>query len=204
MRSPDSFPVGRLARSGCSGGSLLLARRGSLASVRRIITVMIAVFAGGAAWLLWLVGNPPETLDPSGDAIFVHAGGNGERIRAGMELFDRGVAPVLVFSDPEPGSVPPGLCSAGAAVMCLVPDPPDTAGEAIDLGRLIREQSWDEVVVVTSDYHLRRAVMLDRSCTDAEILPIPAHSSRAEGPVTDVEVQEAIALAAGWIFQRCR
>jgi len=170
---------------------------------RRVLTGIIAILAGTAGWLLWLVNNPTVVDDPSADAIFVHAGGQGERVEMALQLFDEGAAPVLVLSNPEPGSVPGGLCESGSAVICVVPSPPDTAGEALSLGKLVDDRGWDRVIVVTSDYHLRRASMLDRSCTHADIVPVEARSPRSARPISDVEVQEAIALIISWFARRC-
>lgn len=168
-----------------------------------MLILTVAAVATLAGWLLWLVGNPLTAEDPTGDAIFVHAGGQGERIQTGLELLESGAAPVLVLSNPEPGSVPSGLCTSNDAVICVVPSPADTAGEAASIARLIEEHSWDQVIAVTSDYHLRRATMLDRSCTDAALLPVAAPSRRSRRPISDVEVREAIALAFSWLGQRC-
>jgi hypothetical protein len=164
---------------------------------------IVAALAVVAGWLLWLVNNPATVDDPSGDAIFVHAGGQGERVEMALQLFDEGAAPVLVLSNPEPGSVPSGLCESGSAVICVIPSPADTAGEALSLGKLVDERGWNRVIVVTSDYHLRRASMLDRSCTNADVVPVEVRSRRSARPISDVEVREAIALIVSWLAQPC-
>jgi len=152
----------------------------------------------------WLVLNPPATAAPVGDAIFVHAGGRGERVQAAVELFEAGVAPVLVVSDPGVRSafVPRGLCDV-PAVVCVMPEPINTAGEAQALGGLVDSNGWDRVVVVTSDYHMRRAMVLDSSCTTASIEPVPAASRRGRRLLSPANIEETLGLAFSWLIQRC-
>lgn len=173
--------------------------------MRRLITIILSVAVLVFGWLGWLVANPPVDADPSADAIFVHAGGRGERVRAGIELLDGGAAPTLVVSNPgvRSSQVPRGLCGSDDRIICVTPPTIDTAGEARALGEIVEREGWSNVIVVTSDYHLRRAAVLDSSCTDAEVEAVAARTGRSRSPVTDVRVRETIGLAYGWLFQRC-
>jgi hypothetical protein len=166
----------------------------------------LSIVAMGAAivWLGWLVVNPPVDPSPTGDAIFVHAGGSGERVEAAIDLFDTGAAPVLVISDPGGRSsrVPRGLCGSEPSIICVTPATIDTAGEARALGSLVAERGWERVVVVTSDYHQRRASMLDSSCTSATIENAPA-AARRRRVILGSRIQETLGLAFSWLFQRC-
>jgi uncharacterized SAM-binding protein YcdF (DUF218 family) len=49
-------------------------------------------------------------------------------------------------------------------------------GEAEAVGRLARARGWRQIVVVTSRYHVRRAAMLFRRCTDARLDVVPVHA----------------------------
>jgi uncharacterized SAM-binding protein YcdF (DUF218 family) len=172
--------------------------------IRRLLALSVVVGFGIATGLAWLVMNPPVDAAPSGDAIFVHAGGSGERVRAGIALFDAGVAPYLVISDPggRSSQVPRGLCGSEPSIICVTPSTIDTAGEARALGTLVSERGWDTIVVVTSDYHQRRAAMLDASCTSATIESAPA-TGRRRRVIVGSRIQETIGLAYSWLFQRC-
>ncbi len=172
---------------------------------RSLALALAAVVTVTMAWLAWMVANPITAASPSGDAIFVHAGGNGERLRTAVALFEEGVAPVIVVSNPggRSSQVPPGLCGSSESVICVTPATIDTAGEARALGDLVAEQGWDRVVVVTSDYHVSRAGLLDRSCTDAEIEAVAAPARRRQPLVTSARVQETLGLAYSWMFQTC-
>jgi uncharacterized SAM-binding protein YcdF (DUF218 family) len=174
--------------------------------MRRLLAlVTVLTLVGVTGWLGWRVANPRTSEAPIGDAIFVHAGGNGERLRTAMALYEEGVAPVIVVSNPGGRSsrVPGSLCDSGEPIMCVTPPTVDTAGEARVLASLVEEEGWDQVVVVTSDYHLARATALDESCTDAMIEPVAAAARRRQPVVTSARVQETLALAYSWMFQTC-
>lgn len=176
------------------------------AVVRRVLAfTILAAMLGVVASLAWVVANPRTSILPTGDAIFVHAGGNGERLEVALTLFEEGAAPVMVVSDPggRSSSVPAGLCDSGPAVFCVTPSTIDTAGEARALGELVESEGWNQVVVVTSDYHLSRAVLLDRSCTDANIEPVAAPARRRQPVVTWARVQETLGIPYSWLFQTC-
>jgi uncharacterized SAM-binding protein YcdF (DUF218 family) len=184
-----------------------LARNGgSLSALRRLLALAVVfLLVGASGWLAWRVANPRTSDAPIGDAIFVHAGGNGERLRTAMALYEEGVAPVVVVSNPggRSSQVPRSLCDSGEPIVCVTPSTIDTAGEARALASLAEEEGWDQVVVVTSDYHLARATVLDESCTDAVIEPVAAPARRRQPVVTSARVQEMLGLAYSWLFQTC-
>lgn len=171
--------------------------------MRRLLALVVAVLLGATGWLGWRVANPHTSDAPIGDAIFVHAGGNGERLRTAMALYEDGVAPVIVVSNPggRSSQVPRTLCDSGEPILCVTPPTIDTAGEARALASLVETEGWDQVVVVTSDYHLARATVLDDSCTDAVIEPVAAR--RRQPVVTSARVQETFGLVYSWLFQTC-
>jgi hypothetical protein len=142
-------------------------------SLRRWLRLFGAgVLVVGAVLFVLVLGEPVDAR-PTGDAVVVHAGGTGERLDRALELIDDGAAPVLVvmYGDHPDFPQAPGLCGAEEPfeVICPSPEPVSTVGEARALGTLIDDQGWDEVVIVTSDYHVRRAKLLDARCTDATI-----------------------------------
>ena len=98
----------------------------------------------------------------------------GERIDAALSLMDRGAAPTLVVmylgTDLYPDAT--GLCEQEVPyeVICPAPDPVTTIGEAQAIGELEDAEGWDRIVIVTTDYHVRRAKHLDGKCADAAVL----------------------------------
>lgn len=144
---------------------------------RRRLRVLAAVAASGivvSLWLLALVLAVPVDEAPTGDAVIVHAGGRGERIDRALDLMEEGAAPTLVVmylgTDLYPDDA--ALCGQTEpyAVLCPAPEPVTTIGEAQEIGDLEAANGWDRIVIVTTDYHVRRAKLLDNKCADAEVL----------------------------------
>jgi uncharacterized SAM-binding protein YcdF (DUF218 family) len=108
------------------------------------------------------------------DAVAVLGGGRGERLARGMAVREAAGAPVLVLSDgarrkdERRGAATLGRALAasdpGYEVLCPVPVPYSTRGEAHMVAALARDRRWRRVVVVTSDYHVRRAQLLMARC----------------------------------------
>lgn len=131
--------------------------------------VLLAILAAIGGVLLVAVLKPPVSTDPKGDAVVVHAGGRGERLRRALELIQAGAAPTLVIMGGSSEKWPEArqLCGQMAPfeVLCPEPKPGSTLGEAQALAVLAAANGWESVVAVTSDYHLRRAHLLDRKCS---------------------------------------
>ena len=120
-----------------------------------------------------LFGFPSEHVPAHADAVVVLAGGKKERLRRGLELMHRNVAPVLVISDGWDPTWPAAnrLCAGRTSfrVICFRASPYSTRGEARSTGRLARQLGWSEIVVVTSTYHLTRARWLFDRCVEAKV-----------------------------------
>lgn len=135
------------------------------------------------------VARPSTVQARSADAVMVHAGREA-RLDGGLELVEAGVAPVLVVSAVgsgyDRGNVAvDALCrwEEPFEVLCPVPEPSSTIGEARAFGRLAEQHGWETVAVVTSRGHLTRARLAVSQCTDAEVLPVAADSSPWVGTV---------------------
>lgn len=118
-----------------------------------------------------------------------------DRFERAVALYQAGRARVLVFSSVRPPA--PGLAGEGerlrliamgrgvplSAIM-LTAETINTASEADALSALARQQHWKRVLLVTSAYHMPRAMRLFRN-TPAEIVPVPvgyeARNSRLRG-----------------------
>ena len=100
--------------------------------------------------------------------MVVLAGSPGDRLPEGIALVRRGVAPVLYVSDGE-RQASRSLCRRRAPyrVLCVHPDPYSTRGEAETVERIADARGWRRVVVVTSEYHVRRARLLFDRCLGA-------------------------------------
>ena len=140
----------------------------------------------------------PLASCPSGDAVFVFGGMLGPRDRAdggiawneAAERFDRairiikaGKSNVLVLSGgaeryeggPDEGELLKNEAEERGvpAEKLFVTNPTwNTRSEADDICQLAREMRWKRILLVTSAYHMPRAMRLTRSCS-AERIPIP-------------------------------
>lgn len=201
-----------------------------------------------AAWQLALLEGPIESGDGHQvagiDALLVLGGGVGissrgrvtlgaaaERVLRPVELYRRGVAPLLATSGPllqppPPDAAPPHLppllsypqvvarlwASLGVPPehIVLVEGPKSTQEEVEAYRRLIEEKGWRRVGLLTSAWHMRRAL---RHCRrlGVEVVAIPC-DVRGEPPRwrwrqllpsagalenTSVAWQEGLALLAG-------
>jgi uncharacterized SAM-binding protein YcdF (DUF218 family) len=135
---------------------------------------------------------------PHADAVFVFGGMLGPRDRDdgsiawndAAERFDRairimkvGKAGVLVFSGgaeryddgPDEGEfLKQEAISRGVPEQKLLvtSETWNTKSEAADLCRLTTQMQWKRVLLITSAYHMPRAMLLSRGCAD-ELIPVP-------------------------------
>ena len=127
------------------------------------------------------------------DAVVVLGGGHGERLARGLELVATTDARVLVLSDgarrkgERRGGDSDGRRLAATAppyeVLCPIPDPYRTRGEARMVAALARGRRWTRVLVVTSDYHVRRTrLLLARCAPEGCAVEVVGTPSRA-GPI---------------------
>lgn len=163
------------------------------------VVVVIVLGLGVRAVLV-----PPVADAPVGDAIVVHDGGHGERLRSGLALAANQAAPVVVVMNGENIDWPNGqrLCDQTEpfVVICPQPRPESTVGEAAVIQDLIVAQNWRRVVIVTSDYHLRRALMLDAKCAgDATLLGAGAPADITALRHTLLVIREVAALPHAWL-----
>jgi uncharacterized SAM-binding protein YcdF (DUF218 family) len=140
------------------------------------LVVLFALFCGATARLfIWPTTGMPERVD----AIVV-PGGPGNRIAAAIALAERGRARYLVLSEGEP--VPPQLCGAhvgAATVLCFMPNPDTTQGEAEATARLAKEYGFRSIVLVTTPDQTWRAELRFGRCYGGKIYavatPLPNH-----------------------------
>jgi len=142
------------------------------AVVGLVVLAGLVVITG--RWFVW-----PSTDDPGrADAIVMFAGGRGERLPAAQRLAGRGLAPTLVIMNGGDPAWPQAnaLCAGehAYAVVCPSPDPDTTRGEARTAAALAADEGWTSLVLVTSDYHLRRASLLLDRCFDGDVAAVAA------------------------------
>lgn len=152
--------------------------------MRLVVKILAGTVAITGLGLFLSVLRPPAVNDPTGDAVVVHAGGRGERLRRALEMMETGAAPTLVIMGGSADHWPAAQALCGQTspfeVLCPNPVPGTTMGEARALAALVTEHRWESVVALTSDYHLRRAHFLDRKCNPG--LVVHGVAARSELP----------------------
>jgi uncharacterized SAM-binding protein YcdF (DUF218 family) len=170
-------------------------------AVRRTAWTLLLILILTAALSLpfagrWLVYEDPIA---HADAIFVLAGARAERWLEAVDLFQRGVAPLIVLSPGRPEDAERVLRERGvrlpgeadlardamqqlgvpAAAIRILPGAVDnTAEEAAALHAAVRSSHWRSLIVVTSKYHSRRAAFaFDREFAGTGVV-IMVHATR--------------------------
>jgi uncharacterized SAM-binding protein YcdF (DUF218 family) len=139
--------------------------------LKRVLIVVEVLLVALVAASLYLFIFVPSAKPKHADAIVVLSSDR-PRYDAGLRLYRQHVAPTLVLSLPAFEGSGGGRCPRFA--LCFRADPYSTRGEAQAVARLAQKRGWRRIVVVTSRYHLRRARILFRRCTPAELLFVAA------------------------------
>lgn len=141
--------------------------------MQRILFSLVLIF------LIWLVGlaafittlPAPSSETPSGtDGVIVYTGGGGARILAGMSLFASGSGKRLLISGVNPTVTraniedlwtgPPELFEC---CVDLGLEARSTLGNAGEAAKWVDEHQTNNIVLVTSDYHMPRAMAATRA-----------------------------------------
>lgn len=125
----------------------------SLAALGVTISVFLVLTAVLFVW--------PSTNAPRHSNAIVVLGGSGLRVQKGLALARAGYAPNLVISITSLALCPPP--PIGVKVVCFIPDPLTTQGEARAVAKLAHEHHWRQIIVVSSVPQTTRArIRLDR------------------------------------------
>ena len=135
-----------------------------------VVELLLVLIVAASLYLFVFVPSPHPK---HADAIVVLSSDR-PRYELGMLLYRQGVAPTLALSLPV--FAEPGGFNCPARALCFRAHPYSTRGEAETVARLARTHNWRTIVVVTSRYHVRRAHMLFRRCTNAKLVFVPAHA----------------------------
>jgi uncharacterized SAM-binding protein YcdF (DUF218 family) len=144
---------------------------------------------------------------PAAEGMLPNVSESGERLEAGIILAQLGKAPWLVFTG---GRLPwenrprlEGEDSKAQAIIRGVPakkilvthEVANTADEARAIADLMREHDWHRVILVTTAWHMPRAVLLfKRAGVDCVIFPVDfrTESERRVTPLSFVPKVEAL------------
>jgi uncharacterized SAM-binding protein YcdF (DUF218 family)/glycosyltransferase involved in cell wall biosynthesis len=176
--------------------------------------------------LVWWAAAPLVRSVPPGpaDAIVVFAGGVGESGRAGggaqeriaqaVDLFKSGYAPVMILSSGyvysfKEAEVMRALAvdqSVPASAIVLERRAANTYQNVTFVDEILREHGWRRVLLVSSPYHMRRALLVWRKqAPEVTVLPSPVAQSQfyehTRGATLEQLrgiLQEYVAILAYW------
>jgi uncharacterized SAM-binding protein YcdF (DUF218 family) len=147
-----------------------------------IAALALAWVAGLAVFLAALPKQPPAPAHA--DGIVVYTGVGGARIATAMSLLGDGAGRRLLISGVNPqisrdevAKLWPGEPSAFDCCVDLGLEARSTTGNAIEVREWARRNDFRSIILVTSDYHMPRALLETRAqIPDAEIVPYPVGS----------------------------
>lgn len=153
--------------------------------VRAVFLGAIGVFTFFTnRWFL----NPQVTESLiAADAVVIFPGGPKaeERFELGIELMERGLAPILfVATDVIQSDLEAVVCDGSTydfEVKCVQSQPVNTHGNAVVTAATAAELGWESLILVTTDDHITRAHMLLKRCFGGEIqtaVAVPASEDR--------------------------
>jgi uncharacterized SAM-binding protein YcdF (DUF218 family) len=167
-------------------------RRRAYGWLRRILTAMVVLaLLGGAGvaagfwWFLWSLPTHEIALDRDADGIVVLTGGS-SRIVDAMQLLSAGRGKRLLITGVHHGTT-------SAAISRLIPDyrplvaccvdldysAVNTEGNAIETKRWAQRRGIRSLIVVTSNYHMPRAMAeLARQLPDVALIEFPVVSDK--------------------------
>lgn len=129
--------------------------------------------------LIWGIGlavfinglpAPSQSAPARAEAIAVYTGGGGARIVAGMALFSDGAGDRLLISGVHPDTSRARVAEfwkgAPEQFDCCVDlgrEALSTDGNAAEVSQWVNQHVFSSIVIVTSDYHMPRALAASRS-----------------------------------------
>ena len=184
MTSPEQHR-GRPRMS--EAGSRPSRRRGFriVTSFMGIVTFVIVVFFGGFVLFASTIPREEEEFHRAADGIVALTGG-ASRITDAVELLAAGRGKRLLISGVNPSTtlgelvrLNPELEKLFACCVDLGHQALNTTGNAMEIAQWTRENQFRSIIVVTSAWHMPRALVeLDRELAGVELIPRAVVSDR--------------------------
>jgi uncharacterized SAM-binding protein YcdF (DUF218 family)/glycosyltransferase involved in cell wall biosynthesis len=191
-----------------------------------VLALVVLVFLVFYTNLVWWAAAPLRATAPlaPADAIVVFAGGVGEsgkagggtqeRVQRAIEVYKAGHAGHLILSSGYIYSFPEAEAMRSAALDQGVPPAnilleqrsTDTYENVAFVNDILRQRRWSSVLLVTSPYHMRRAMLVWRKVApEVRVVPAPPlrsqfydHGRGASLEQIRAVVHEYLAMVAYW------
>ena len=135
----------------------------------------LVLLVAGIALAACAVNAGKVAPDATADAIVVHPRSGQVGLDHADELALRGTSDTIVLLGGGTDKWPESSIECGrtypALVVCVPFDQDNTLGQVKALNPAATEQSWDSLVVVSTDYHVRRAAATHRRCGYQSVEP---------------------------------
>jgi uncharacterized SAM-binding protein YcdF (DUF218 family) len=146
-----------------------------------VLVVLGLAFAAGFFWFTGQVPGVGATFDHSADGIVALTGGR-ERIGDAVELLAAGRGKRLLITGVHPSTraeelsrfVPPRYNAMFTCCIDLDRSAMNTIGNAIETRRWARQRGFRSLLIVTSSYHMPRALAeVAHQLPDVRLVPFP-------------------------------
>ncbi|GGF23038.1 YdcF family protein [Williamsia phyllosphaerae] len=135
-----------------------------------IALVVLITLIGLPVYVFPVVADSPRPVD----VIMVLGGRQDGREDYAISLAEKGLAPVVLVSDPYDQTDPymQAICDRPHAVkvLCFDPDPRTTRGEARFLRDQAAQNHWNSAMVITFTPHLARADYIVSRCFTGDLV----------------------------------
>lgn len=153
---------------------------------------------------------PPRDDVTASDVVVVMAGATDGRHELGARLVEEGVAPHFVVSNGVGDADEAGAAhcrgdkrpARAHRIWCMTPFPDNTAGEAMTLTVLARDQGWTSATVVTNRPHTRRVRSVYERCTQIEVAVVPVQEIDSDHVIRQIS-REIGGFLKFWFTRPC-